>query len=72
MSGNEAGDDRLGPAADACYARLLAAHEGLSDEESAALNARLVLVLMNLVADEGEIAAAIALARGTEEDAPNL
>lgn len=33
------------------YSELLAAHEGLTDDESAALNARLILVLANQVGD---------------------
>lgn len=34
------------------YADLLAAHEGLSDEESEALNARLILVLANHIGEQ--------------------
>lgn len=48
---------------DGSYAQLLDAHEGLSDEESAALNARLILVLMNQIGDRATIAEAIELAR---------
>lgn len=36
---------------DGFYAELINAHEGLSDDESAALNARLVLLLANHVGD---------------------
>lgn len=36
---------------DAFYAALVAAHEGLSTEQSAALNARLVILLANQVGD---------------------
>jgi hypothetical protein len=36
---------------DAFYAALVAAHEGLSAEDSAALNARLVMLLANQVGD---------------------
>lgn len=36
---------------DEFYARLIATHEGLSDDESAALNARLVLILSNHIGD---------------------
>ena len=45
--------------ADGLYAELLRAHEGLSEAQSAALNARLVLILMN---HAGEDAAREALA----------
>ncbi len=36
---------------DAFYAALVAAHEGLSAEQSAALNARLVILLANQIGD---------------------
>lgn len=39
------------PAPDDFYAALIAAHDGLGDDASAALNARLVLVLANHVGD---------------------
>ncbi len=53
------GDDRLGPGGDDFYARLIAAHEGLTFEESARLNARLVLILANALGDPAKIADAI-------------
>lgn len=64
-SGNappDLGGDRLGPAGDLFYAELLKAHEGLSEEESARLNARLVLILANRVADLPTLRAALAKA----------
>ncbi len=36
---------------DGFYAKLIALHDGLSDADSAALNARLVLILANQVGD---------------------
>lgn len=48
---------------DGLYAALLAAHRGLSPEGSAALNAELILLLMNHVGDAAVIREAIALAR---------
>lgn len=51
------------PEADAIYEALVRAHEGLSPEESAALNARLILILMNQIGEARVIAQAIALAR---------
>lgn len=48
---------------DATYAALIAAHDGLSEAESHALNARLVLILMNQVGSAEVIQAALALAR---------
>lgn len=56
-------NDRLGPAGDVFYAALLEAHEGLSAEESARLNARLVLILANQVGDIAVLQAALAKAR---------
>jgi hypothetical protein len=57
------GTDRLGPAGDVFYAALLDAHQGLSEEESARLNARLVLILANQVGDLAILRAAIDKAR---------
>lgn len=51
------------PDADSFYADLLAAHEGLSDDESAAMNARLILILANHIGDRGTLAAALDAAR---------
>ena len=48
---------------DASYAALIAAHDGLSEAESHALNARLVLILMNQVGSARVIAEALELAR---------
>jgi Protein of unknown function (DUF2783) len=45
------------------YERLIAAHHGLSDEESRLLNARLVLLLANHIGDLNVIAQALELAR---------
>ncbi len=60
--GGAIGDDRLGTAGDAFYAALIAAHDGLSAEDSARLNARLVLILANLVGDAAVLARALAAA----------
>lgn len=51
------------PEADALYEALVRAHEGLSPDDSAALNARLILILMNQIGDARVIAQAIAAAR---------
>ncbi len=48
---------------DDAYAVLLAAHEGLTKDQSDALNARLILVLMNHIGDMDAICAAIDAAR---------
>ncbi|MFN3994075.1 MAG: DUF2783 domain-containing protein [Tabrizicola flagellatus] len=48
---------------DDSYAALIAAHEGLSEAESHALNARLILILMNQVGDHAVLAEALKLAR---------
>ncbi|MBL9056567.1 MAG: DUF2783 domain-containing protein [Rhodobacteraceae bacterium] len=49
--------------ADGFYAALLAAHKGLSEAESHAMNARLVLVLANHIGDATVLQQALALAR---------
>lgn len=48
---HDIGADRLGGRGDDFYALLMKAHEGLSFEDSAVLNARLVLLLANQVGD---------------------
>lgn len=48
---------------DAFYAELLAAHEGLTDDESAAFSARLVLILANHVGNSQALSQAIAVAK---------
>ena len=50
---------------DRAYRMLIDAHRGLSDEQSAALNTRLVLILANHIGDDEVLAAAIALAKRT-------
>ncbi len=53
------------PDPDRAYRTLIDAHRGLSDEESAALNTRLVLILANHIGDQTLLEAAVALAKGT-------
>lgn len=53
---------------DDVYAALLAAHEGLSEAESHALNARLVLMLANRIGDGDELSAIFATARSYASD----
>ncbi len=48
---------------DEAYARLIATHDGLSDADSHALNARLVLILMNHIGEDVVLAQAMRLAR---------
>lgn len=48
---------------DAAFRLIVEAHRGLSDKESEALNARLVLILANQVCDLEILRQAIALAR---------
>ncbi|MEM7438219.1 MAG: DUF2783 domain-containing protein [Pseudomonadota bacterium] len=48
---------------DGFYQELLATHEGLSEADSHALNARLILVLCNLVGDREVIRDALELAK---------
>lgn len=62
-AGPYVGQDRLGTAGDEFYAALMAAHDGLSMEESARLNARLVLLLANEVGDMDRLKDVLAAAR---------
>lgn len=48
---------------DDVYEALVAAHEGLTQAQSDALNARLILILMNHVGDAEVIREAVAAAR---------
>jgi hypothetical protein len=50
-------------APDDAYAALIAAHDGLTREDSEALNARLILILMNHVGDLRVISQAIEAAK---------
>ncbi|MCA0316547.1 MAG: DUF2783 domain-containing protein [Proteobacteria bacterium] len=49
---------------DAAFRLLVEAQRGLSADQSADLNARLVLILANHIGDAGVLAEAVALARG--------
>ena len=60
---NKLGADKLGAAGDDFYEALMAAHDGLSPEQSARLNARLVLLLANQVGDAELLNAALEKAR---------
>lgn len=51
------------PDPDGAYRMLVEAQRGLDEQESAALHARLVLILMNQIGNRDVIAQAIALAR---------
>ncbi|MEM8811633.1 MAG: DUF2783 domain-containing protein [Pseudomonadota bacterium] len=60
MSSQDAiGSDRFAGRGDDFYAALLAAHDGLSDTQSAILNARLVLILANRIGDMAALTAAL-------------
>ena len=69
-------DLNTAPAIDApddFYAELIALHEGLSKAESDAVNARLILLLMNHIADREVLRQAMAAARSpgaTKETTP--
>ncbi len=61
------GTDRLGANGDDFYALLMDAHDGLSFDDSAALNARLVLLLANQVGDMDVLEEALKRASGAAE-----
>ena len=48
---------------DAFYAALIAAHDGLNDEQCATLDARLILLLANQIGDLDVLREALAAAR---------
>ena len=48
---------------DGFYAELLAAHQGLTDDQCQALNAQLVLILANHIGNRTVLSQALALAR---------
>lgn len=51
------------PAPDDFYESLIATHRGLTDAQSALVNAKLVLLLANHIGDPGVLAQAMAAAR---------
>lgn len=54
---------------DEFYAELIQAHDGLSEDESAAFNARLILLLANHVGDRSVLSEALRAARlGAPDD----
>ena len=57
--------DGFGGRGDDVYEALIQSHDGLTEEESAAMNARLVLILANQVRDPEAVIEAIRLARET-------
>lgn len=60
---------------DGFYSALIAALEGMSEEETASFNARLILILANQIGDDDILTAALSAARGvaqTEADVETL
>ncbi|MGO4525847.1 DUF2783 domain-containing protein [Microvirga sp. 2MCAF35] len=55
------------PDPDRAYRALIEAHRGLSDEQSAALNSTLVLILANHIGDQAVLQEALALAKQSLE-----
>ena len=53
------------PDPDTTYRALVEAHRGLSEAESAALNARLVLILANHIGDPEILTESLCLAKAT-------
>lgn len=58
-------------APDDFYEQLIATHRGLTDAQSALLNARLILLLANHIGDPGVLAQAMAAARDGVSAAPD-
>jgi hypothetical protein len=55
--------DRLSPQQDDFYNALMDAHEGLSEADSHALNARLILLMANQIGDLGVLRDLLTTAR---------
>jgi Protein of unknown function (DUF2783) len=62
--------EQFGGKGDDFYQALLAAHAGLDDFQSAALNARLVLLLANHIGNLTVLQEALALARASIDQGP--
>ena len=62
--------EQFGGKGDDFYEALLAAHAGLEDFQSAALNARLVLLLANHIGNLTVLREALALARASIDQGP--
>lgn len=60
--------DRLSPQQDDVYNALMAAHDGLSEAESHALNARLILLMANQIGDLGVLRDLLTTARSYSDD----
>ena len=58
------------PAPDDFYEALIEAHRGLTEDQSHAVNARLVLLLANHIGDPGVLRAALAAAIRTPSPRP--
>jgi hypothetical protein len=56
---------------DDIYARLIAAHDGLSEEASRKLNAKLILALANHVGNAEDVLALIDTIAGTDDSLNN-
>lgn len=52
------------PEVDSLYQKLIDVHAGLSDADSMALNARLILILINHIGDKAAVEEAIRAAKG--------
>jgi hypothetical protein len=60
--------DRLSPDQDTFYNALMDAHDGLSEAESHALNARLVLMMANRIGDVSVLRDILQSARSYSDD----
>jgi len=56
--------------ADEFYAELIKSHDGLTDEESVAFNARLILLLANHIGDRTVLSRALQIAGEADRDRP--
>lgn len=56
------GKDNLAPRGDEFYEALMSAHEGLDHDQSEALNARLILLMANVIGDVDQLKSIITTA----------
>ncbi len=60
--------DKLGAQGDAFYTLLMQAHEELSEQESHALNARLILIMANEIGDMKTLSSLVCAAIHADDD----
>ena len=68
MSPPTVGEDKLGADGDTIYAALMHAHSGLSETQSHALNARLILLMANEIGNKEKLVELFDYAHSTGDE----